>query len=120
MCYRYIKGGELVGNKDILYKGNKIYSPQSWVFVPKRINDLFLNCKKARGKYPIGVTLKNNKFYVRCSVLKNGKIKRISLGYFNTIEQAFKVYKNFKEKYIKEVADGYKDSIRVCKFHGEK
>jgi hypothetical protein len=99
-------------DKDILFKSNKIYSPQTCMIVPKRINDLILNCKKARGKYPIGVTLKNNKFYVRCSTLdENDNIKRVSLGYYNTIEEAFEVYKNFKENYIKQVADKYREII---------
>ena len=33
------------------------------------------------------------------------------LGLYITIEQAFSAYKNFKENYIKEVADEYKDLI---------
>ena len=33
------------------------------------------------------------------------------LGLYITIEQAFSAYKNFKENYIKEVADEYKDRI---------
>ena len=34
-----------------------------------------------------------------------------NLGYYDTPQKAFEVYKKFKEKYIKEVADYYKDKI---------
>ena len=35
------------------------------------------------------------------------------LGTFNTLEEAFYVYKREKEKYIKEVADKWKDHIDI-------
>ena len=39
------------------------------------------------------------------------QIKTKYLGYYDTSQQAFEVYKQFKEDYIKEVADYYKDKI---------
>ena len=42
-------------DKDILIKGNKIYSQDTCIFVPKAINSLFTNRKRFRGEYPIGV-----------------------------------------------------------------
>ena len=33
------------------------------------------------------------------------------LGCYETIEKAFQAYKQFKEQYIKEIADEYKDKI---------
>ena len=100
-------------DKDILHKGNKIYSSNTCIFVPNRINVLFTNCKKTRGNYPIGVTKNdNNRFRARCNILDdNNKIKSVHLGYFGTPEEAFNAYKIFKENYIKEVADEYKDKI---------
>ena len=48
----------------------------------------------------------------QCQILdKENNKKQIWLGYYDTIEEAFLVYKQFKEKYIKEVADEYKDLI---------
>ena len=41
----------------------------------------------------------------------NGKRIRHKIGRFDTPEEAFYAYKQFKENYIKEVADEYKDSI---------
>lgn len=94
-------------DKDILAKGNKIYSPQTCCFVPQEINNLFTSCTKVRGKYPIGVTKKRNLYEARVS--KNGE--RISQGFFSTPEEAFQAYKIAKEDYIKEVADKWKPYI---------
>lgn len=101
-------------DKDILYKKNKIYSPETCVFVPSRINKLFTKGDRVRGKYPIGVyyNKKENKFRSQLSYLdENNKKKRKLLGRFNTPLEAFMIYKQAKEKYIKQVADEYKDLI---------
>ena len=104
----YEIGNEIMDlDKDILVKGNKMYSPETCVFVPQKINKLFIKSNKVRGKYPIGVCKIKNKFSSDCN--KNGE--HIHLGYFNTIEDAFITYKNEKEKYIKQVADEYRLKI---------
>ena len=112
--YYEIEGEKMCLDKDILCKGNKIYSPETCIFVPQRINNLFLKSNVARGKYPIGVHWykSSNKFMAHCQILdKENNKKAIHLGYYNTSEEAFLSYKVFKEKYIKEVADEYKDLI---------
>ena len=93
-------------DKDILIKGNKIYSPETCVFIPQRINKLFTKNQARRGDYPIGVSFDGyeNKFRADCQI--NGKGK--TLGRFKTPEEAFKIYKKFKEEEIKRVADEYK------------
>ena len=100
-------------DKDILVKGNKIYSPETCIFVPNSINTLFTKRQNDRGKYPIGVTYnkRNNKYLARCNEYILTDKKRVNLGYRNTQEEAFELYKIEKEKYIKQVADYYKDKI---------
>lgn len=100
-------------DKDILVKNNKIYSPNTCVFVPTNINTLFTKSNKSRGKYPIGVFFHKdtNKYEAHCSIFYNGKRQNKSLGFYNTIEDAFKVYKEIKEAEIKQIADYYKDKI---------
>ena len=100
-------------DKDILVKGNKIYSPDTCVFVPSFINSLFTKSQKIRGELPIGVCYHKaiKKYQASLSVFKNGKATTKYLGYFDTPDEAFKVYKQAKEEYIKEVADEYKDKI---------
>lgn len=99
-------------DKDILIKGNKVYSPTTCIFVPDRINILFVKNDKNRGEYPIGVHWRNDvkKFVARCSTSNKDK-KRIHLGLYDTVNEAFYCYKQFKESYIKQVADEYKDLI---------
>lgn len=94
-------------DKDILVKGNKIYSPETCCFVPQEINGLLVKRQNDRGKYPIGVIKKRNKF--QASININGKA--VNLGVFYTMKEAFQAYKTAKEKYIKEMADKWKDKI---------
>ena len=102
-------------DKDVLIKGNKIYSPDTCVFVPNFINLLFTKNQKSRGAFPIGVYYNkcNKKYQTNLSVFKDGKKTTKYLGCFDTPEEAFEVYKQNKEDYIKEVADNYKDIIPV-------
>ena len=112
--YYEVPGEIMCLDKDILCKGNKIYSRNKCIFVPERINTLFTKADKSRGKLPIGIVEDNrtHHFRARCSTLdKNGKIKRVELGSYKTHEEAFIHYKQFKEKYIKQVADEYKPYI---------
>ena len=111
--YYEIKGEQMALDKDILVKGNKTYAPNTCMFVPQNINNLFTKSNKARGKYPIGVYFNKNKnkYQANCNIFNNGKSKLKYLGLYNTIEDAFKVYKEFKENYIKQVADYYKENI---------
>lgn len=96
-------------DKDILIKGNKIYSPTTCCFVPDRINSLIIKSDNIRGKYPIGVSFnKKTNLYI-ASMKKHNK--NVWLGEYTNPQKAFYVYKKEKEKYIKEVADQYKNKI---------
>ena len=94
-------------DKDLLIKGNKLYSEDTCVFIPSVINLLILKADSSRGTMPIGVTKNGKGFVARCKMY--GKYK--SLGTFNTPELAFNAYKTFKEAHIKELAEKYKDTI---------
>jgi hypothetical protein len=97
-------------DKDILSKGNKIYSPETCVLVPSVINSLFIKSNAIRGKYPIGVSYnkKAKKYEVTISY---GDGIRHHLGYFDTVEEAFEAYKAAKEAFIKKTAETYKSMI---------
>lgn len=89
-------------DKDILVKGNRIYSPETCCFVPNEINSLFTKSNALRGKYPIGVIVSPyNKFIAKLSG------QRTYLGSYDTPEEAFNAYKQAKEKHIKEIAQKY-------------
>ena len=97
-------------DKDILVKGNKLYSEDTCVFVPHRINSLLIKRDACRGEWPVGVYWqeKSGKFRARCGGW-HGKLKH--LGSFNTPQEAFLAYKTFKEALIKEVANEYKEQL---------
>ena len=97
-------------DKDILVKGNKVYSPETCCFVPQEINVLLTLNDINRGKYPLGVNhIKNTgRFQAQASLSSN---KKSYLGVFDTPEEAFQAYKTAKESYIKEVANKWKDKI---------
>lgn len=107
--YYKIDDEEMCLDKDILIKGNKIYSSETCVFVPKRINNLFTKRQNDRGKYCIGVTYHKRlgRFIARCNIL-NG---RAHIGCYDTEIEAFNAYKIFKETYIKSIAEKYKNKI---------
>ena len=62
-----------------------------------------------RGKYPIGVSFRNdfNNFQAQISI--NGKGNH--LGFFDTELEAFKAYKEAKESFVKEQANKWKSQI---------
>ena len=107
--YYEVPGEKMHLDKDILCKGNKVYSRETCIFVPERINLLFVKRDNNRGDNPIGVEdLPSGNYRVRCS---NGFGKQIDLGVYPTKEEAFKVYKEYKEKVIKETIDSYEGKI---------
>lgn len=97
-------------DKDILIKGNKLYSEDTCVFVPPRVNSLLVKCDASRGDCPVGVSF-NNQCGNYKSVCNVGKGESVFLGRHSTPQEAFQAYKAFKEDYIKEVAVEYKHQI---------
>lgn len=107
--YYQIENERMQIDKDILFKKNKHYSPNTCCFVPDRINCLIIKSDKIRGEYPIGVSYRKKSGLYTASMKK--KNRNVWLGDYATPEEAFQAYKIEKEKYIKEVADLYKGKI---------
>ena len=103
-----VSGFEL--DKDLLMKGNKVYSENTCVFIPQEINTVLIKRTASRGNHLIGVYWCNtNKVFV-AQVRKNkGKSER--LGLFNTEIEAFNAYKTAKESFVKEQANKWKSQI---------
>lgn len=95
-------------DKDIIERGNKIYSPHKCSFVPTCINNLFTLRGNKRGEYPLGV---HQAPYGRFVAQINRDNKRVCLGRFDTPEETFLVYKSAKEEVIKKLATDYKGII---------
>lgn len=96
-------------DKDIIIKGNKIYSPVTCCFVPNEINALLINHKNKRGRYPIGVSKHGNKFSARLNKYSSS----IWVGQFETPQKAFIAYKQAKEQYIQEIATKYYEENKI-------
>lgn len=105
----FVEGDTMCLDKDLLFKGCKIYSPQTCVFLPNRINTLFVKRDGVRGDCPIGVSYipRKKKYGIHMSI----DHKHVGWGGFKTPEEAFLKYKVEKEKYIKKVAEEYKDIV---------
>ena len=110
-CHRQIgfdqEGWHL--DKDILVKGNKVYSEDVCAFVPSEVNSLFIKRDSLRGDCPVGVRYRKRFDKFESQITLYGKM--VYLGTFNTPEEAFQAYKQAKEAYIKEVANKWKDKI---------
>ncbi len=95
-------------DKDILFKGNKIYSEKTCCFVPQELNKLLTKRERCRGDFPIGVVKEGNTF--RANVRVGVRTALTKCG-FKTPEDAFMYYKQEKEKHIKKIAEKWKESI---------
>ena len=104
----YNEGWQL--DKDLLVKGNKVYSENTCVFIPQEINLLLVKRDNNRGEYLIGVSWhkKDNAFV---AMVSKNKGKREHLGYFKTELEAYNAYKQVKESFIKEQANKWKGKI---------
>ena len=90
-------------DKDILFDGNRMYSPNTCVISPQRINMLFM---KKPNKYglPNGIKPRANGRY-------EAQYKHEHLGVFDSIEEAAIAHDKAKKKAIIEIANEYKGSI---------
>ncbi len=96
-------------DKDLLVKGNKLYSEDTCVFVPLRLNMILVKRDKLRGVLPVGVSWSKKRlaYIAACNVEEGGKRKSKNLGGFSSPYEAFQAYKNCKEVCIKQAAEQY-------------
>jgi len=101
------QGKEL--DKDILVKGNDVYSPDTCCFVSKELNALFNNERRNR-TYLTGVSYhkRSGRFVARCNYKGNTE----HLGYFSEEEDAHKAYSIRRHAVIREYAAKESD-IRI-------
>lgn len=100
---KWLNGDKWSIDKDILVKGNKIYSPEMCVLSPHNVNSLFVKCDSTRGSLPIGVVKDKYGFIAS---YHNPYISNKSnyIGHYSTFEKAFYEYKVYKENIIKQIA----------------
>lgn len=106
------EGKEL--DKDILFQGNKVYSPDTCVFVDGIVNTFLNDQAAARGEWPLGVywNEQSKKFKSQCS--NPFTKKREFLGYFHCPDQAHQAWRKRKYELACRLADMQTDE-RVAK-----
>ena len=88
-------------DKDIIKPNNKVYSPDTCMFVTGQINNLLTNHKAKRGLWPQGVSsMKSHKKYVARLKIKS---KPTHLGSYSTPEEAHAAYCLAKADYIESL-----------------
>ena len=104
----YKEGFQL--DKDIVSRGNKIYCPEFCRFIPQDLNSLLVNRTGGSRNYdlPLGVSYRKDsgKYVAWCN---NGEGVTINLGSREAPEEAFILYKDYKESIIKRKATEYYD-----------
>lgn len=90
-------------DKDLITRGNKIYSPTTSLFIPVAVNSFLLTRWLDRGDYPLDVFKKGNK-YVASISYNNGKKH---LGYFKSPEEAHQAWQSAKIKQAKVLKERY-------------
>lgn len=90
-------------DKDLLYRGNKVYSPETCIFISGRINKFIYESSK--GPYPTGVVFhrQTGKFLAKCTDLYVGVQRH--LGLYRTADEAERSYLTYKNKLANELAD---------------
>lgn len=96
-------------DKDIIYPGNTVYSPDTCVLVPPLINYQFrdvTNYLNEKG-YPPGVKPSRNGMRY---LAFHGSI---ALGTYDTIDQASHAYLRYRRQYLLDIATQYKDHVDI-------
>lgn len=91
-------------DKDLLFEGNKVYSPETCVFVSGVVNGFTTDSKASRGEWMIGVDWYKpaGKFRSKCSNPFTKKLEH--LGYFATELEAHEAWRKRKLELAHELA----------------
>lgn len=96
-------------DKDVLIKGNMVYSPDACCLIPAQINTLLTVNRRANRALPLGAYLDKRYNRFKSKITANGGV--IYLGMFATAQEAHEAYVIAKERHVKEKAIEYRDRI---------
>lgn len=96
-------------DKDILKPGNKVYSPDTCVFVSSQMNKFLTDSNSSRGEWPAGVYLegRSGRLKAQCNNPFNGV--REHLGYFACPNAAHEAWRARKHLHACAYADQQTD-----------
>lgn len=112
----YGEGGFV--DKDLLFLGNKVYSPYTCVYIPPAVNSLFTGTSgKISGVHWCN-TMNKWVAQIQCGELTaQGKKKQSYLGRYDNKEEADQVYYAAKLAHVKSVAVQYQDKLHPALFY---
>lgn len=94
-------------DKDIMQA--KVYSAETCILVPREINYVF-RVRKLKKAEISGVEKQGGRYKARTTDRSSGKLVLVTLGLYDTPEEAFMAYKRHKEAHAKRIA---------CKWYGK-
>lgn len=98
-------------DKDLLVKGNKVYSPKNCCFIPEEINASITTRSSSKNASKVVGIFKHKttkRYRVFSNVVGQG---RKHVGYYETLKEAFEVYKRIRELHNKALAEKWKGKI---------
>lgn len=96
-------------DKDLLQQGveNKIYSPETCIFLPQKINGFLTQHRFASNNPNIGTQIKSKKFEVKLKDFYYNK--KIYIGTFSTVEEASQAYQIARDEQAEKAKQYLKD-----------
>ena len=94
-------------DKDTICRDNKIYSPETCVFLPKKLNVAFI--KISQDKFWINDIRSNGMERFSCQITLNGKQKY--LGIFNTKEELIEYKNKIRREHLLNLISEYEEKI---------
>jgi hypothetical protein len=98
-------------DKDVILPSNKIYSPETCAFITRQLNTLLNNCGTLKGKGFRGATWNEERKKYQSGIRVDGK--RVSLGRYDSKEEASQAYINAKLEMILDAVKIQSD-VRVA------
>ena len=101
-------------DKDLLLEGNKVYSPETSVFVSGLVNTFTIDSGAARGEWLIGVSWDKGTGKFKSSCRNPFTQKQEHLGYFTSEQEAHEAWGRRKLELARELA-AIQEDPRVAK-----
>ncbi len=99
-------------DKDLLFKDNKIYGPDTCVFLPEEVNKALNIKSRSRGGIMLGICYHGNVGKIMVQYSCKHPDYKLNLYLDDTqIEYGFSLYKKAREGYIKHLAEKYKHEL---------
>lgn len=86
-----------VVDKDLLFPGNKVYSPDRCLYIPEELNNFVISREAKRGPSPIGSTF-DSAIGMYITTISIGKGKKVNIGVHKTAEEAYAAWLDAKLK----------------------